>query len=80
LSFTNSSINTRLREIKVGNDVYLVSRIGGKVYCVSGKCSHFGAPLVKGVESDGKVVCPWHGASFDLTTGAAVGAPAWNGV
>jgi len=57
-----------VKEVAVGKDLYVVSRINGKVYCVSGKCTHYGAPLVKGVETEGRLVCPWHGASFDIVT------------
>ncbi|XP_074916067.1 apoptosis-inducing factor 3 [Chelonoidis abingdonii] len=33
------------------------------------KCPHYGAPLVKGVLSKGRVRCPWHGACFSIGTG-----------
>jgi nitrite reductase/ring-hydroxylating ferredoxin subunit len=36
-------------------------------------CLHFGGPLEC---EDGQFVCPWHGASFDKTTGARFGGPA----
>ena len=40
----------------------LVSKIKGQVYATSAFCTHYGAPLEKGVLShDGRIVCPWHG-------------------
>lgn len=32
-------------------------------------CSHYGAPLAKGVLSGNRVVCPWHAACFNVATG-----------
>ena len=45
---------------------------------VSGRCTHYGGPLGKGLCVDGEIRCPWHHAAFDLETGAAIGAPALN--
>lgn len=42
---------------------------------VSNRCPHTGGPLALGRIEDGAVVCPWHGAAFDLRTGRAVRGP-----
>lgn len=47
----------------------LVVKQKGKISAVGAKCTHYGAPLVKGVLGDGHVRCPWHGACFNVTTG-----------
>jgi nitrite reductase/ring-hydroxylating ferredoxin subunit len=47
----------------------LVVRHDGQLHAVGNKCPHAGAALSTGVFSCGRVVCPWHGASFDVTTG-----------
>ena len=39
----------------------LLANSGGKIHATSSNCTHFGAPLVKGVLAEGKVTCPWHG-------------------
>ena len=36
---------------------------------VGTKCTHYGAPLVNGVLYKNKISCPWHGATFCVTTG-----------
>ncbi|HEY0564753.1 MAG TPA: Rieske (2Fe-2S) protein [Terriglobales bacterium] len=38
-------------------------------------CPHRGGPLGQGMIERGKLVCPWHGWAFDLTTGAATHDP-----
>jgi nitrite reductase/ring-hydroxylating ferredoxin subunit/uncharacterized membrane protein len=40
------------------------------------RCSHRGGPLHDGVVVDGCIECPWHGARFDLDTGAVRRGPA----
>jgi len=40
----------------------LLIKSGGKIHATGAKCTHYGAPLVKGVvSSDGRLTCPWHG-------------------
>lgn len=55
----------------------LVSKIKDKFYVTSPKCTHYGAPLEKGVLTpDGTIRCPWHGACFKVTSGDVEDAPA----
>jgi nitrite reductase/ring-hydroxylating ferredoxin subunit len=61
-----------LLPVKVEDQKVLLTRIDGKVYAVANKCPHLGMPLAKGKVCDRAVTCPWHGATFDLTTGANV--------
>lgn len=61
-----------LLPVKVENAKVMLTRIDGKVYAVENKCPHLGMPLAKGKVCDRAVTCRWHGASFDLTTGANV--------
>ncbi|KAH9819136.1 hypothetical protein DFH28DRAFT_1053431 [Melampsora americana] len=54
----------------------LVSQVNGTIYATSAKCTHYGAPLVKGVlTSEGCLTCPWHGAKFSVCTGDIEDAP-----
>ncbi|KAJ3006642.1 hypothetical protein HKX48_009540 [Thoreauomyces humboldtii] len=79
----NDLSNGQMRSIPVGPSTsdkpaptVLVSKIKDKVYATSSKCTHFGAPLDKGVLTlDGRVTCPWHGACFSVTTGDIEDAP-----
>jgi nitrite reductase/ring-hydroxylating ferredoxin subunit len=40
-----------------------------------GTCTHYGAPLAKGDFRDNRIVCPWHGACFNATTGELIPPP-----
>ncbi|GAA5885205.1 hypothetical protein JCM16303_005902 [Sporobolomyces ruberrimus] len=45
----------------------LLSKVKGQYYANSSKCTHYGAPLAKGVLTEnGRLVCPWHGACFNV--------------
>ncbi|OAF59965.1 hypothetical protein VC83_03037 [Pseudogymnoascus destructans] len=55
----------------------LLLNVAGKTTAVGAKCTHYGAPLVKGVlTGDGRITCPWHGACFNAKTGEIENAPA----
>ncbi|KAJ8312314.1 hypothetical protein KUTeg_009687 [Tegillarca granosa] len=58
-----------MREVEVDNRPVLIVREEGKYYAVGSKCTHYGAPLVKGAHCNGRVRCPWHGACFNIKTG-----------
>ena len=49
-------------------------------YAVDDACTHQGGPLSDGAIRGRTVVCPWHGAGFDLTSGEALGPPAQGAV
>src|SRR6478752_2454103 len=54
--------------------------VEGTYYAIGDTCTHRGGPLSEGDVQGTKVTCPWHGADFDLKTGAVLGLPAQNGV
>lgn len=44
-------------------------------YHALGACTHEQGPLSQGIINDGTVSCPWHGATFDIRTGACLQGP-----
>jgi len=54
----------------------LVVRVGDEVYAVEDLCSHDGQPLTDGSLRGAQIVCPRHGARFDLATGKPLCMPA----
>ena len=49
-------------------------------YAIDDTCTHVGGPLSEGELQEHTVICPWHGAEFDLKTGEVLGPPAKNSV
>lgn len=50
-----------------------VYKVNDKPVAVANSCMHFGGPLEC---QDGKFVCPWHGAEYDMVDGHRLKAPA----
>ena len=53
---------------------------GGAYYAIDDTCTHRGGPLSEGEVEGTVVTCPWHGATYDITTGSVLGPPAPRGV
>ncbi len=60
-----------------GEEVVLV-RVEDDVFAISPHCTHYHGPLAEGLVVDRTVRCPWHHACFDLRTGEALRAPAFD--
>ena len=64
-----------MRQVAVGETEILLTRLDGKFHAVGAHCSHYKAPLAEGVLSGHHVVCPWHNAYFDVTSGDQLEPP-----
>ncbi len=58
----------------------LVYKLNGEYLAVANVCSHDGGEIAGGLVADGQIECPRHGARFCLRTGAALCAPAYEGI
>jgi 3-phenylpropionate/trans-cinnamate dioxygenase ferredoxin component len=63
---------------KVGDTHVCLAKVEGEVYAFRDNCSHRDFPLSDGEvdPDDCTVTCEWHGATFDMRTGAARSLPA----
>ncbi len=65
-----------MTRVEVDGVPVLLCNVDGELYAVEDLCTHDGAPL-DGGELDGcRIMCPRHGAFFDVTTGKALTLPA----
>jgi 3-phenylpropionate/trans-cinnamate dioxygenase ferredoxin subunit len=58
-----------------GNEIALFN-CDGSYYAIDNECTHVGGPLCEGDLEGDKIICPWHGAEFDVKTGKVLGPPA----
>lgn len=66
----------KMKHVEVKGKEIVISNIGGKLYAIDDRCGHMNALLSMGnISSEGIVTCPFHGASFDVTTGRKVREP-----
>ena len=54
----------------------LLCNVNGKIYAIEDVCTHDGGPLEQGTLEGECIVCPRHGATFDVRTGDALTLPA----
>jgi 3-phenylpropionate/trans-cinnamate dioxygenase ferredoxin subunit len=68
------------RRVDVAGRSIAVFNLGGSYYAIDNVCPHRGGPLAEGTIVADAVICPWHGAKFDIKTGEVLSPPAREGV
>ena len=66
-------INVKGKQIALFN-------VEGEFLALDNACTHDEGPLVEGEISGHEVICPLHGAKFDIRTGEVLGPPAYEPV
>ena len=64
------------RVVEIDGVVIVVANVAGEFYAVEDVCTHDGGPLGEGALRGCELICPRHGARFDVRTGAALSMPA----
>jgi 3-phenylpropionate/trans-cinnamate dioxygenase ferredoxin subunit len=54
----------------------VVFNIAGSLFAIGDVCTHDNGPLGEGEVEEHEVICPRHGARFDIRTGKATSLPA----
>ena len=57
------------REVTVDGTSILLVSLGENIYAVDGICTHQGGILADGELDGQRIICPVHGANFDVTSG-----------
>lgn len=65
----------KMHEGYAGEDPVLLVRFGNRVLAFQGRCPHEGGVLADGELQADRVVCPLHGATFELPAGRIVADP-----
>jgi 3-phenylpropionate/trans-cinnamate dioxygenase ferredoxin subunit len=64
------------RRVQRDGETILLCNVDGTFYAIEDECTHDGGELDQGELEGCKIMCPRHGAYFDVTTGAALTMPA----
>jgi NADPH-dependent 2,4-dienoyl-CoA reductase/sulfur reductase-like enzyme/nitrite reductase/ring-hydroxylating ferredoxin subunit len=75
---TSELVDGEMKQVSAEGQEILLARVRGNFHAVGAHCTHYGAPLVEGVLSGDRIVCPWHHACFDITTGDLQEPPAFD--
>ena len=72
----------RMKIVHAGQLAVGVYNIGGELYAIEDRCSHDDGPLCEGDfdPESGVVICPRHGANFDIRSGRPLTLPAYQPV
>ena len=62
--------------VEIGENYLVVFNIAGEFYAIADLCSHDDGPLGDGDLEDHEIICPRHGARFDVRTGKVLSLPA----
>jgi len=57
------------RLVEAGGKEIALFNVAGSLHAIDNNCTHVGGPLCEGELNGTEVTCPWHGATFDVTSG-----------
>ncbi len=64
-----------MRQFSVADKEILLTHTESGISAIAPHCSHYGAPLEKGVLHNGRIVCPWHNACYNAADGTHLSPP-----
>jgi len=64
------------KAVEAGGKTIALFNLEGTFYAIDDTCTYEGGPLSEGIVVGTEVTCPWHGAVFDITSGAVLASPA----
>jgi nitrite reductase/ring-hydroxylating ferredoxin subunit len=70
----------KAKQVTIEGKTIGLFNVDGTIHAIDDTCTHRGGPLSEGDLIGHEVTCPWHGARFDVTSGAHLCPPARTGV
>ncbi|MBI1800276.1 MAG: non-heme iron oxygenase ferredoxin subunit [Chloroflexi bacterium] len=72
----NEVCEGQAKVFEAGDGRVALCKVNGTVYALADVCTHDGGPLGEGDLDGYEIICPRHGARFDVRTGAVLAFPA----
>ncbi|MBF0192022.1 MAG: non-heme iron oxygenase ferredoxin subunit [Magnetococcales bacterium] len=66
-----------MRGVEVEGRPLIICHVDGDFHALPDCCTHDGGELSSGTLTDGEILCPRHGARFDVKTGQVRAPPAY---
>ena len=63
--------------IEIDDKSIVIIKIGDKYYAIADICSHDDGPVGEGTLEGYEIICPRHGARFDIRSGKVLALPAF---
>lgn len=57
------------KEFEIDGKAICVANVNGTITAMDNVCLHMGGPLGQGYIEGDKIICPWHGWTYDARTG-----------
>lgn len=65
----------KMTHVTAGGKEILIANVGGQYYGIGNTCNHAGAELHEGELNGRELICPWHHAKWDVTSGDLIWFP-----
>ena len=67
-----------MKAVSIGKDkeILIVNVDNNEIFALGAHCTHYGAPLEKGILNGDTIICPWHHACFNSKNGMLKEPPA----
>ena len=62
--------------VELSGKSIMLFNLAGKIFAIGDVCSHDNGPVGDGEIEKNEIICPRHGARFDISTGKATSLPA----
>jgi 3-phenylpropionate/trans-cinnamate dioxygenase ferredoxin subunit len=66
----------KVKQVIINNEPVAVCNVDGEIHAIHDHCTHVGIELSGGFLDGHELICPWHGAAFDVRTGVPQSGPA----
>ena len=68
-------VESQPKAAQVNDTAIVIVRQGAEAFALMARCAHAGGPLAEGKVEGHTIKCPWHGSTYDLSSGAVVDGP-----